>query len=182
MKNPCNPCAGKSVVQANYITRPKGSKVYASGSRRQMVELGQALWNDKSLSSNGLACQNCHVQGAAFNATYKKPYPHKVAMVKERAGLNKPISAEQMVQFCMVVPMATNPLMWRSKELAALTAYVEDVSQPTFAKTSVANPCNPCGMKRGMKNPCANPCAAKHNPCGMNKNPCGMKKNPCGMK
>jgi cytochrome c len=137
-----------------------------------MIKAGKALWNDPILSSNGMTCRGCHMQGANFNNSYMSPYPHKVEMVSVQAGIASPITAEQMVQFCMVVPMASKPLAWDSRELAALTAYVENTSQPAFAKMSRANPCamkttgNPCGMK--------NPCAMKHNPCAT-KNPC----NPC---
>ncbi len=67
-----------------------------------------------------------------------------------------------MVQFCMNVPMATDPLPWDSQELAALVAWVDNI-QPGYKPLGGANPCNPCAMK-------ANPC----NPCAM-KNPC----NPC---
>jgi hypothetical protein len=70
-----------------------------------------------------------------------------------------------MVQLCMVIPMASKPLAWDSKELAALSAYSLEV-QKTFkpgAQHATANPC-------ASKNPCAtkNPCAAK--------NPCAPKK------
>jgi cytochrome c len=174
-KNPCNPCAG-SAVKSSTITRPANAKAYKVTSRNhdEILERGATLWRDPLLSSNGLACQNCHIQGAGFNQTYAGVYPHKVGMVADQAGISSPISAEQMVQFCMVVPMAAKPLDWGSLDLAALTAYVEEVSQPEFATKmgkanpcamKKANPCNPCGTKK-MANPCE-----KKNPC----NPCGMK-------
>ncbi len=65
-----------------------------------------------------------------------------------------------MVQFCMLVPMGGDSLDWRSKELAALAAYVESIQpgyQPVGGVCGGANPCNPCGAK-------GNPCAPK-NPC-----------------
>lgn len=177
--NPCgmkNPCAGSS-VKASDITRPGNSKAYRVSSRKhdEILKQGKALWNDPELSSNGLSCQSCHMQGANFNKSYLDAYPHRVEMVAAQAGISSAITAEQMVQFCMVVPMAAKPLGWGSRELAALTAYVEETSQPGFAMMPRANP---CGMKKtknpcGMKNPC-NPCGMKHNPCSM-KNPC----NPC---
>jgi hypothetical protein len=77
-----------------------------------------------------------------------------VAMPRDQAGL-KQVQADEMVQFCMVVPMAARPLPWASKELAALTAYTLEL-QKSFKPAP-----NPCAMK----NPCAatNPCAG--NPC-----------------
>lgn len=152
--NPCaaqNPCAAGSKVDPKLITRPKGTKLFA-GERAELVKLGKELWNSPELSTKkGVACQTCHQGNAGFMATFAKPYPHRVAMPKQRAGLKR-IQADEMVQFCMVVPMASKPLPWESKELAALTAYVQEI-QKTFKPA--ANPC-------AMKNPCAaNPCAPK---------------------
>ncbi|OMH33752.1 hypothetical protein BGP75_12200 [Motiliproteus sp. MSK22-1] len=150
-----------------------------------MVRYGKQLWNDKKLSSNGLSCATCHNGNRAFQNTFAQPYPHKVQMAKDRVGM-KTISADEMVQLCMVVPMASKPLDWKSKELAALTAYTEEV-QKTF-RVAAMNPCaakNPCATNPcAAKNPCAaNPCAVK-NPCAANpcavKNPCAA--NPCAAK
>jgi cytochrome c len=47
-------------------------------------------------------------------------------MTEQPGGL-KQVSLDEMVQFCMVVPMAAKPLAWDSKELAALTAYAGEV-------------------------------------------------------
>jgi hypothetical protein len=179
-KNPCaaNPCAAGDKLDPKLITRPTGTKL-AAGKRTQLVKLGEQLWNDPKLSTNGLTCQTCHINHGSFNATFSQPYPHMVAMAKERASLDK-IHIDEMVQLCMVVPMAAKPLPWGSKELAALSAYSLEV-QKTF-KPVAANPCapkNPCSAQ----NPCAptaHPCSAKANPCApKGKNPCGM--NPCGV-
>ena len=44
-------------------------------------------------------------------------------MVASKTGLDS-TDAEQMVQFCLLMPMGREkPLEWNSKELAALTAY-----------------------------------------------------------
>jgi cytochrome c len=108
------------------------------------------------IRANKLSCQTCHQGHAAFNASFAKPYPHPVAMAQERAGLAK-IDADEMVQICLVVPMAAKPLPWNSKELAGLTTYVKHV-QKGF-KPSAAGAAKP----GAANNPCAatNPCAAK---------------------
>lgn len=198
--NPCNPCAGKAAhIDPKLITRPTNKKIYSGLSRNKLVEHGRKLFKDTSLSSNGLSCNSCHSTNHLFDATFVKPYPHPVSMAKERAGVGSKLNADEFVQFCMLAPMAAQPLPWESKDLAALAAYVTDVKQPAFVKWAAKNPCalkkvaaanpcgkkahnpcNPCGMK--MHNPC-NPCAKKmHNPC----NPCSMKMhnpcNPCAMK
>ena len=201
-KNPCamkNPCAAGDRIEAKLMTRPAGTSLYEGRSREKLVQKGEKLFNDTRLSTNGLSCNDCHATHDLFNASFTKPYPHKVSMAKQRAGVNV-VEADEFVQFCMMAPMEAKPLPWNSKKLAALTAYVVDVKQPEFIKfaqanpcalkKSGANPCNPCAMKHNPCNPCAmkhnpcNPCAMKHNPC----NPCAMKHkkhnpcNPCAMK
>ncbi len=180
--NPCNPCGGAKVAARDFM-RPAGFATAAASSA--LVSEGKTLWNDTSLSTNGLACQTCHVNNAALNVTFAQAYPHKIAMPSQMAGVG-PIHLDEMVQFCMVVPMQAKPLKWGSRELAALTAYSAALQKgfnPCMAKK---NPCNPCAAKKtcnacnpcAAKNPCnpCNPCAAKNpcNPC----NPCAVK-NPC---
>jgi hypothetical protein len=168
-KNPCaaNPCAAGAKIEPKLITRPAGTKLVMAN-RAELIKQGEQLWQDPSLSTNGLTCQTCHINHGSFLTTFSQPYPHMVAMAKDRASLDK-IHIDEMVQLCMVVPMAAKPLPWNSKELAALSAYSLEV-QKTF-KPVAANPCapkaNPCGAT-------ANPCAAK------GKNPCGA--NPCAPK
>lgn len=175
--NPCNPC-GAAKVSAKDFVRPKGTKL-ASGKKSQLIAEGQKLWTSTSLSTNGLSCNSCHVNNASLNATFAKAYPHKVAMPSQMAGVGK-IHADEMAQFCLLVPMQSKTLPWNSKELAALAAYTIEL-QKTFKHNPCAakkpcNPCNPCAVKKSACNPC-NPCAAKKscNPC----NPCAPKKNPC---
>lgn len=151
--NPCaanNPCAAAApMMDASVVTRPKGTKPFA-GKRADLVAEGEKLWKSTALSTNGMACETCHQNGGAFNTSFAQPYPHTVGMPSERAGLKR-VSAEQMVQFCMVAPMAAKPLAWDSRELAALTAYTREVQKAfikTGAKTAAGNPC-------GAKNPCA---------------------------
>lgn len=91
---------------------------------------GEKLFNDKKLSTNGMACATCHANNASFSDSFAKPYPHKVAMANDDLGI-KSIHLDEMIQACMVMPMQAKPLPWNSKELADLTAYVAQV-QKTF--------------------------------------------------
>lgn len=152
--------------------RPKNYQPYKAD-QATLLKDGERLWKDTKLSTNGLACNTCHVNNAAFAPTFAKPYPHAVAMATQQAGV-KQVHLDEMVQFCMVVPMAAKPLKWDSRDLAALTAYTARV-QKTFNPCAAKNPCaarNPCAAKNpcGARNPCAgrNPCAAK-NPCAARK-------------
>jgi len=173
--NPCNPCAGAKVNPCK-VMRPAGTRLRISDAPAVIAE-GKRLWNDKSISSNGLACQTCHMNNALLNATFAKAYPHRVAMPQQRAGVAK-VDVDEMVQFCMVVPMQTEPFAWNSKELMALSSYTLAL-QGAFNPCAAKNPCTPCNPC-AVKNPCSpcspcNPCATK-NPCSP-CNPC----NPCAV-
>ncbi|RUP25708.1 MAG: hypothetical protein EKK45_18395 [Curvibacter sp.] len=107
------------------ITRPVGYKPLVGD-----AALGEKLFNDPKLSTNGMSCASCHANHGAFQASFAKPYPHTVAMAKDQLG-RKTVYLDEMVQGCMVMPMAAKPLPWDSKELAALTAYTASL-QKTF--------------------------------------------------
>lgn len=182
-KNPCatkgsNPCAatGKCGAKPNpcaakKVTRPAAYQPY-EGNPCKLMALGKKLFNDTSLSSNGLSCATCHNDGAGYNATFANAYPHSVAMARNIFGMES-VHLDEMVQICMVRPMAAEPLDWGGEQLAALTTYMANIQTQLSA-----NPCALKGGKCGACGPCAgkNPCATK-NP-GATRNPCAAK-NPC---
>lgn len=169
--NPCAPKAGAASstepeMDRNLILRPKGTKLF-HGDAAQLVKQGEALFKSTKLSTNGLSCQSCHSDNQNFSASFSKAYPHKVAMVEEKAGLAQ-VDLDETIQFCMVNPMQAKPLRWDSRELAALTAYnaaLQKVYRAEFTKSDAkgddpralkaANPCAPAAKKA------ANPCAPK---------------------
>lgn len=122
--------AGCGSVDPVLVQRPAGVAAF-EGDAVELAAAGEELWNDTSLGTAGVSCATCHVGGAQFKDSFKQPYPHRVAMAKSMADLDS-IDGEQMVQFCMIVPMKGEPLAWDSRELAALTAYVE-IEQRNFA-------------------------------------------------
>ncbi|WP_197970556.1 c-type cytochrome [Denitratisoma oestradiolicum] len=152
-----NPCGKEQLTDSPtaMITRPANYKPAVGD-----AGLGKKLWMDTKLSTNGMSCNACHANHGAFQASFAKPYPHKVQMAQDRLGL-KLVHLDEMIQGCMVMPMAAKPLPWDSKELAALVAYTQTL-QKTF-RPGTAMPGNPCAMKPA--NPCemkaANPCARK---------------------
>jgi len=158
-KDPCaarNPHAVGTRIDARRIRRPTGYRPY-QGDKTALVTAGERLFNDGELSTNTMSCDTCHQGGSTFQPSFAKPYPHWVAMAAERAGL-KQIHLDEMVQLCLVAPMASKPLPWDSMELAALVAYVGEVQKGFKPRTGgMANPCAP-------RNPCAakNPCAARN--------------------
>jgi hypothetical protein len=124
-RNPCNPCGGARVDPSRF-KQPAGVKL-ASGRHSDLAALGEKLWNDRTLGSSGIACSTCHVGGTGqMNDSFDAPYPHYVQMPAQQAGV-KQVSAAEMVNFCMIVPMQDEPLPWESRELAALSAYVENL-------------------------------------------------------
>ncbi len=104
------------------ITRPADTKAFAGGAA-SLLATGTARHGDTSLSPAGRSCNTCHLEEDSYNATFKKPWPHFVDSVKAKTGLDR-ITAEGMVQFCMISAMGTRPLAWDSDVLAALTAFV----------------------------------------------------------
>ena len=182
--NPCaaNPCAGMD-LPVDAIRQGDRELPDHGMSWDELAARGAELWSDKSLSGAGAtSCSTCHGgEGTAMmNASFADPYPHPVAMAKDRAGLEQ-VTAAEMVQLCMAIPMNAQPLDYSSVELAALTAQVHKL-QGSFDASKVGgmNPCaaNPCAANPCAANPCAaNPCAA--NPCAASgMNPCAS--NPCG--
>jgi cytochrome c peroxidase len=118
--------------KASEVTRPAGSKPFA-GDRSALVTLGKTLYLDTKLSTNDMSCASCHTDGAMFMDSFKQPYPHSVQMAKEVSNMDT-ITAEGMVQYCLIRPMMSKPLGWDSQELAALTAYVEEVQKEHIKK------------------------------------------------
>lgn len=115
------------------VSRPEG---YVPGydengnNPKALIERGEALFNDTSLSTNGLSCASCHGSDGqqGYQATFNQPYPHPVAMGTNMFGMET-VHADEMVQLCMVAPMAAEPLDWASEDLAALAAYVVNARQ-----------------------------------------------------
>jgi cytochrome c len=133
--NPCAPKSGaaatKPEVDPKLVLRPKGTKLFR-GDAAQLVKQGEALFKSTKLSTNEMSCQSCHEANANFAESFSKAYPHDVAMAKAKSGVAK-VDLDEMIQFCMVVPMQAKPLRWDSRDLAALTAYTGEL-QKAFQK------------------------------------------------
>lgn len=80
----------------------------------EFVARGDDLWHDSSLGSNGLACGNCHPDAAASN-------PH--TWPKYQTNLGKVGTLRDMINWCIVVPMAGKPLALDSDDMIAMEAY-----------------------------------------------------------
>jgi len=123
---------GVSAKMKKAVRRPEGYTPY-QGNVAELRARGEELFNDTSLSANGLSCAMCHTGGANYNETFQNDYPHYVAMGKRDFGMDV-VHMDEMVQICMVAPMAAEPLDWGSRDLAALTEYMNQVQQEHIAK------------------------------------------------
>ena len=125
--------AGAQSLDPEIVTQPDGVE-FATGDPAALRARGEELFNDPGIGESGLACANCHADFGQYKETFRKPYPHFVDMAKAKAGLDE-VNAAEMVQLCMVVPMQTEPLDWRSGELAALAAYVKQQREAFAARS-----------------------------------------------
>lgn len=114
------------------VTRPAGTTAHQADAAA-LLAIGTKRHDDSSLSPAGRSCNTCHADADSYNATFKKPWPHFVSSVKAKTGLDR-ITAEGMVQFCMISAMGTQPLPWDSETLSALTAFVLDRHQKLIRK------------------------------------------------
>lgn len=78
------------------------------------VAKGDALWHDGKLGTNGLACGNCHPDGAAVN-------PH--TFPKFQTNLGKVGTLRDMINWCIMVPLQGKALAPDSDEMVAMEAY-----------------------------------------------------------
>lgn len=78
------------------------------------VKKGDDLWHNPKLGTNGLACGNCHPDGAASN-------PH--TWPKYQTNLGKVGTLREMINWCIAVPMSGKPLALDSDDMIAMEAY-----------------------------------------------------------
>ena len=80
------------------------------------VDHGRDLWHgsNPSMSTNGLACGNCHPDAAASN-------PH--TFPKYQSDLGRVITLRDMINWCITVPQGGKPLDVNSEDMVAMEAY-----------------------------------------------------------
>jgi hypothetical protein len=138
-----------SIILPGNVSRPAGSKPFA-GTTQRLLEVGTARHGDTSLSPIGRSCNTCHLEEDSYNATFSQPFPHHVRSVRWKTGLSR-ITAEGMVQFCMISAMEGKPLPWDSETLAALTAFVLERHKSAVNRTTSVDPSlgGTCGAPPG---------------------------------
>jgi len=81
-----------------------------------VVDHGRDLWHGTlpSMSTNGLACGNCHPDAAASNP---QTFP------KFQANLGKVIPIREMINWCIMVPQMGKALDVNGDDMTAMEAY-----------------------------------------------------------
>ena len=83
---------------------------------------GEALWKSKA-GTAGKACADCHNDARASMKGVAARYP---AFDK---ALGRPVSLEQRINLCRVRHQQATPLVYESRDLLALTAFVAQLSR-----------------------------------------------------
>lgn len=125
---------GEAEGDVSDVQRPEGySPAYSEegDNEAELLARGEELYYDTSLSSNGLSCASCHGSDGddrGYAATFEQTFPHQVAMAENQFGMAQ-VHADEMVQICMVAPMAAEPLEWGGDKLTSLAAYMVEVQR-----------------------------------------------------
>jgi thiosulfate dehydrogenase len=104
---------GGIAIQADEFTKKdqeRWEKEYMS-----VVQKGRELWTSPQLGTNGVACAQCHPNGAN---THPETYP------KFQQQLGRVIALREMINWCIQQPLEGKPLALDSKDMVALEAYV----------------------------------------------------------
>jgi thiosulfate dehydrogenase len=80
-----------------------------------MVEKGRELWVSPQLGTNGVACAQCHPNGAN---THPETYP------KFQQQLGRVIALREMINWCLIHPLEGAALEMESEEMVAIEAYL----------------------------------------------------------
>jgi len=80
-----------------------------------VVKKGRQLWGSGDLGTNGVACGQCHPNGAD---THPETYP------KFQQQLGKVIALREMINWCLQHPLEGAPLELDDPDMVALEAYI----------------------------------------------------------
>ena len=80
-----------------------------------VVKTGRELWISPDLGTNGVACAQCHPNGAN---THPETYP------KFQQQLGRVIPLRDMINWCLQHPLEGKPLALDDPKLVAMEAYI----------------------------------------------------------
>ena len=85
-----------------------------------MVKEGEKNFNDTGLSTNALACGQCHING---NKSNPQTYP------KYKSQIGKVVTLAEMVNWCITNPLKGKALAFDSKKMVSLLSYIRHQSR-----------------------------------------------------
>jgi cytochrome c len=80
-----------------------------------VVKQGRELWTSPDLGTNGVACAQCHPNGAN---THPETYP------KFQQQLGRVVALREMINWCIQQPLEGQPLGLDDPRMIAMEAYV----------------------------------------------------------
>ena len=80
-----------------------------------VVQKGRQLWTSPELGTNGVACAQCHPNGAN---THPETYP------KFQQQLGRVITLREMINWCIRQPLEGKPLALDDPKMVALESYI----------------------------------------------------------
>jgi len=85
------------------------------GEYMSVVKIGRELWTSPTLGTNGVACAQCHPNGAN---THPETYP------KFQQQLGRVIALREMINWCLQNPLEGKPLEAGDARMVAIEAYL----------------------------------------------------------
>lgn len=82
---------------------------------KKVAQEGRALWTSPELGTNGVACAQCHPNGAN---THPETYP------KFQKQLGKVVPIRDMINWCIQNPLEGTPLALDDPKMTAIEAYL----------------------------------------------------------
>ncbi len=98
---------------------------------QKVVRRGDELWHDRNLGTNGMACNMCHPDATV---THPETFP------KYKTQLGRVASAQEMINWCIQVPLQGRGFPIGSPELTALEAYMNAQNQGQVMEIGLPSP------------------------------------------
>jgi thiosulfate dehydrogenase len=126
--------------------RPPFTDAQLANQQQELLEVvnkGRDLWHGSNpdMSTNGLACGNCHPDAAASNP---QTFPKWVSEIGSVAPLR------DMINWCIVHPMDGKALDVNSADMVALEAYAFYLYRGQSIQPGLAMPTPPDPVKSGV--------------------------------
>lgn len=125
---------GADVSQRKLFQSPQLAPELVKKTQEEMAKVikrGDELWHDRSLGTNGMACNMCHPDAAV---THPETYP------KYKQQFGRVVSAQQFINWCIQVPLQGKGRDLGSDDLVALEAYMNDQNRGQVMEVGVPGP------------------------------------------